>query len=73
METTRVQAREFKAQAKDHIIHALAAGINDMLQIAGRPLLSKWFKHSREDNACGWRHNGHSGLLVTHSLMHSQP
>jgi hypothetical protein len=35
--TTRVQAREFKTQAKDHIIHALVVGINDMLQIAGRP------------------------------------
>ena len=35
--TTRVQAREAKTLAKDHIIHALARGINDMIQIAGHP------------------------------------
>ena len=35
--TTRVQAREAKTLAKDHVIHALARGINDMIQIAGHP------------------------------------
>lgn len=35
--TTRVQAREFKTQAKDRVIHALVMGINDMILGAGRP------------------------------------
>ena len=35
--TTRVQAREAKTLTKDHVIHALARGINDMIQIAGHP------------------------------------